>query len=102
MKTLKEMGNGSFDRGARPFATIHYAWRVLGQVEGEDEPRLFVPHGDPMQHEFPIDFIFDSSGKAHVALDDYELREEAVADNWVLVQMIIQPISQLESEVKDA
>lgn len=65
----------------------HYCWRERAYDDEGDE-RLLVPHGDPDLYEFPIDFVFATSGDALVWLAE-AIEEEWVepleANSWVLV-----------------
>ena len=73
---------------------VKFEWREIATVEGENEPRLLIPHADPMQYETAIDFQFDSPEKAEEFLKDWDLEEEAQAEGWVLVQVTTAPIFQ--------
>lgn len=44
----------------------YYQWKVR-----DEEGDLIDPHGDPMEHEFPFDFLFGSVEEAYTGLRDW-------------------------------
>lgn len=58
------------------------------QIDDGDGPRLLVPHSNPRLYEYPIDYVFASSGEALVwlgeAIDDEQIDADE-ANSWVLV-----------------
>jgi hypothetical protein len=64
--------------------TRSYCWYEYATVEGEDKPRLLVPHADEHQYEFQIDFCWPTIKEAYEFLVEWELLEEALEEKWVL------------------
>lgn len=65
----------------------HYTWRVPAQ-DDDGNPRLLVPHADPQQYEFPINFIFRNVSDAFDWLEDQDLLDEAETEKWKLVHFV--------------
>jgi hypothetical protein len=68
-----------------------YQWKEYGTLDEEDGPRLFTPRADPMEYEFPIDFIFDSVEQAVNFLTEWDIEREESKD-WVLVKVTYEPV----------
>jgi hypothetical protein len=71
--------------------TTYYCFRELinfGKLEGGE--RLVTPHGDPMEYEYPIDFIFETREKAIEWLreqtEDENIEPEEI-ENWHIVRV---------------
>jgi hypothetical protein len=62
----------------------NYQWKVP-VIDDEGKQRYITPHGDPMQHESAFDFVFATQKEAFASLDDFDVRDEAKAEGWVLV-----------------
>lgn len=86
---------------SKPVTETWMTWKVYATIEGyEDEgPRLLVPWSDPMEHEFPFDFLVKTEKAAQALLDEYEAREEAESDKWVLVKVTLEPIRRADGSV---
>lgn len=41
-----------------------FCWRVYETPEGEDKPRLLIPHSDPNLYEYPLDGLFGTPEEA--------------------------------------
>lgn len=72
---------------------VYYVWMIPTQLEENDTPRLLFPQSDPNVYEYPFDFLFNTQESAYKALDDFEVREEAIKDKWVLVKETLEPIN---------
>ena len=85
----------------KPVTETWYTWKVHETIEGyEDEgPRLMIPHGDPMEHESSFDYLAKTEQAAQTLLDDYDVREEAEADNWILVKVTLEPIRRADGSI---
>jgi len=81
---------------ATPKTEAHYVWRKFVTVGDETEPRLIVPHGDPMAYERPFDYLFDSVAAAYQGLNDFDGAEDAAAENWVLCRHTVEPVSWMD------
>ena len=66
-------------------------WKIPTVCEGEDTPRLLTPRGDPMEHEYPMDLLFETEQEAMDALENYEAEDEARDEGWVLCEMTLTP-----------
>ncbi len=49
----------------------HLVWREVAQVEGEDRPRLLVPHSDPHVYENALDGLFATEQQAYEYLNPF-------------------------------
>jgi len=67
---------------------VHYVWKEFAKVEAEDQPRLLTPWADPMVHEDPFDYLFDSVEAALEAKREYG----AVDEDWVLCEQMLTPV----------
>jgi hypothetical protein len=87
-----------------PTKEVWYCWKQFAPVEGcEDEGhRLLTPWGDPSEHEFPFDFIYDSPDKARAGAasmlnvpEDWDFDEFMAEEypSWVLCRMTLEPIA---------
>lgn len=65
--------------------TIHYEWKE--RVDGE----LRVPCSDPMVHETPFDFQFDSVESAIDAIEEWSMPYDP--ETWVLVTVTTQVVN---------
>jgi hypothetical protein len=76
----------------------HFQWKepVLNAETGKID--LLTPHADGMLYEFAIDFVFTDATKAVEALTDWDVLEEAVENNWVLIR-IHADISMVASNI---
>ena len=85
----------------KPVTETWYTWKVHELIEGDEDegPRLLVPWSDPMVHENSFDFLAKTEEAAQALLDDYEAREEAEADNWVLVKVTLEPIRRADGSI---
>lgn len=61
-----------------------YCWRVPTSDE-DGNPRLLVPWADPQLYEWPFDFMFNNEEEAQIALDEWDAREDAQEEQWVLI-----------------
>jgi len=73
----------------------YYTWKELAIVEGELSPRLLTPWADPMKHEHPFDYLFDTRDQAFEALETYDAKVEAEQSGWVLCKITVSPVQQL-------
>lgn len=69
-----------------------FTWKVMHRFDNEEKPRLLTPRGDPFEHEHPFDYLFETKEEAHRALDDFEAREEAIKDGWVLCRLRLETL----------
>lgn len=69
-----------------------YEWKVLGEVDGETEKRLFTPWSDPKQYEFAFDFIFKTPELAVYGLEDFCASDDALEEGWILCKTTITPV----------
>jgi len=62
----------------------YYAWLEL-QEDGE----YLIPMSDPMEYEYPFDYLFDSEKAALQGLIDFANfgPEDTIPKNWVLTQV---------------
>jgi hypothetical protein len=67
-------------------------------LEGEDTPRLLTPRSDPMEHEYPMDLLFENEQEALEALETYDAEQEASEEGWVLCEKTIKPLRKAPSE----
>lgn len=67
---------------------VHYVWKELATVEGETEPRLLTPWGDPMAYEDPFDYLFDTVEAARE-----QKKEQAADEDWVLCMESLTRVS---------
>lgn len=74
----------------QPQPETHYCFKEFVTPDGENKPRLLTPWGDPMEHEFPMDWYFNSPEEAYAAIEEYDWQEDA--KNWVLVKEVITPL----------
>lgn len=66
----------------------YYTWRLKPEGHG---PCYMIPRADPMEYEFPIDFVFGSKDEAWDFLDEWEIpREES--DEWILIKVTETPV----------
>ena len=63
----------------------HYTWREV--VDDGHEKRLLTPHSDPMEYEYPVDFIYETRQEAIEGLIELGLIDEAINDKWTLVEV---------------
>ena len=77
----------------QPMIETFYVWKVLGSIDGE-EPRLFTPWGDPMEHEFPMDWQFPTVEQAKEIKQEY-----APEETWILCKCTIEPLEVVDAEV---
>ena len=67
-------------------------WKVPTLLPDEDAPRLLTPRSDPMEHECPMDLLFDNEQQALDALESFEAEDEARDEGWVLCEMTLTPM----------
>lgn len=72
-----------------------YGWRERAHVEGEKEPRWLFPWRDAHEHEFPMDWQFDTVWQALQAKNDL-----APDEDWTLVRVEVEAV--LRHELKAA
>jgi len=72
-----------------PKTETFYVWKELVAFDNEDD-RLLTPHSDPMEYEYPIDFMFESPEEAMKWVKECEMEEEA--RDWILCHEILKPI----------
>jgi hypothetical protein len=79
-----------------PTTETWFCWKEFVPVEGDDgRPRLLTPWSDPMEHEFPFDFLAYTEAEAEELLDNFDARDEADETGWVLVKMTLEPIRRV-------
>ena len=79
-----------------PQTETWYCWKELTVVEGEDEPRLLTPWGDPSTFEYPMDWLFKTPEAAMAAKRDY-----APYESWHLVKMTLEPVGFVPAEPEE-
>lgn len=82
--------------GQLPPSWMFYMWKDYITIEGEDHPRLVTPWSDPFQHEFPMDWMFDTPSAARIAK-----AEHAPDEDWVLVMVGHVPVMVVRGDPED-
>lgn len=67
-------------------------WKVPTLLEEEDTPRLLTPRSDPMEHEHPMDLLFENEQEALNALETFDAEDEAREEGWVLCEFVLTPV----------
>lgn len=70
-----------------PRKETFYQWKEFAKIATEDTPRLFTPWSDPHQHEWPMDFMYDTVQEAIEAK-----AEIAPEEDWWLVEVVYEPV----------
>ena len=65
-----------------------YCWKELAQMGDEEQPRLLTPWSDPMEYEFPMDWLFETTAQAEIAKN-----EHAPNEDWLLVEMQLEVVA---------
>lgn len=65
----------------------HYQWKEPVRDSETGLINLLTPHSDGMEYEYSIDFLFLSTVSAAQALIDWDVLDEAIENNWVLVKV---------------
>lgn len=81
-------------------AKIYYQWKVLGTVDGEDEPRLLTPWVESISRSGRV--MFDTPELALEGLDDFGCRATAETEKWVLVKVTEEPLEDQPFKPKSA
>jgi hypothetical protein len=81
-----------------PKAERWLTWKVPVLLEEEEAPRLLTPRSDPMEHEHPMDLLFETEQEALSALENYDAEEEAREEGWVLCELTLTPIRKAPDE----
>jgi len=76
-----------------PEIQVAFVWKELVQ-DAEGNSELHTPRGDPMEYEYPIDFLFETEEEAQEFLTE-QIEPEEYA-NWVLCRRVIIPIRPTE------
>lgn len=84
-----------------PPIEVWYQWKRLQQVEDDPgPPRLLRVQGDPYQYEFSWgEVLFRSVEEAWTALTDNDLVDEAIDDEWLLVEVKYTPLARATERV---
>jgi hypothetical protein len=72
---------------SKPKTEVWYCWMEYATVEGEKQPRLLLPWGNPFKYEFPFDFLYKSKAAARKAK-----QEQAPDEDWVLCKKTIEAV----------
>ena len=62
---------------------VYYQWKIEREYDGV--PRLIEADCDSDEEVHVGEFLFNSPEDAEEYLDDAEMREQAIEENWVLV-----------------
>ncbi len=79
-----------------PKTEVWYVFKQFAVCEGEKKRRLLTPHADPMEHEYPIDGMFESAEEAKEWKKDF-----APEEDLHLVKMTLEPIEFLPASVEE-
>ena len=82
--------------GQLPTSETRYMWKEYIKTEGDDHPRLITPWSDPFEHEFPMDWMFDTPAAAMIAKADH-----APDEDWVLVVVVYVPVKIVRGDLDD-
>ena len=68
----------------------YYSWFEVGEIDGKK--RLLTPHSDPFEYEYAIDFMFKTQEEAISGLEEWDVKDEAIENNWVLCEIVCKPV----------
>jgi hypothetical protein len=81
----------------KELSSTFYQWKTPIREEDGSE-RLITPRSDPQQHEHPFDLIFDTPEQAEQSLKDWDVKEEACEEGWVMVRTSETAVYQLNAD----